>query len=154
MENMLINSFILVFERDLKKLETEIRQYRDDPSLWKVEGEINNSAGNLCLHLCGNLQHYIGALLGSTGYQRNRSLEFSAKGLSKKELLEEIDRTKHAVITTLKKLGANLLDQLYPEEVLGYPMTTVFFIIHLFGHFGYHLGQINYHRRLIAARQT
>jgi uncharacterized damage-inducible protein DinB len=150
MENKLINSFIQVFERDLKKLETEIKQYPDDSSLWKVAGEINNSAGNLCLHLCGNLQNYIGALLGNTGYQRNRPLEFSAKDLSKEKLLEEIDRTKHAVITTLEKLDMKSLDQRYPEESLGYPMTTGFFLIHLFGHFGYHLGQINYHRRLVA----
>jgi uncharacterized damage-inducible protein DinB len=150
MENMLINSFIQVFERDLKKLETEIKQYPDDSSLWKVAGEINNSAGNLCLHLCGNLQNYIGALLGNTGYQRNRPFEFSAKDLPKEKLLEEIERTKHAVITTLGRLDMKSLDQLYPEETLGYPMTTGFFLVHLFGHLGYHLGQINYHRRLVA----
>lgn len=150
MESTWINTFVQLFERDLNKLETEIRQYPDDASLWTVRGEITNSAGNLCLHLCGNLQNYIGALLGNTGYQRNRPLEFSATGLTRENLLQEIQRTKHAVITTLKRTDQSSLDKLYPEEVLGYPMTTGFFLTHLFGHFGYHLGQINYHRRLVS----
>jgi hypothetical protein len=150
METSMINAFIQTFERDLNKLEAEINQYPDDSSLWKVSGEITNPAGNLCLHLCGNLQNYIGSLLGNTGYKRNRPLEFSARGLSKEELIKEIHRTKVSVLSTLGKLDEQILEEIYPEETLGYPMTTGYFLIHLFGHFGYHLGQINYHRRLLA----
>jgi hypothetical protein len=151
MENVLVNSFVFLFERDLSKLEKEIEQYPDDKLLWQTAGQITNAPGNLCLHLCGNLQNYIGAILGNTGYVRNRTYEFSAKGLTKGQLLEEIARTKNSVISSLKKLDDKTLHQQYPEEVLGYPMSTVFFLNHLFGHFGYHLGQINYHRRLITA---
>lgn len=150
MENAL-HYFIQLFERDLDKLEAEIRLYPNDESLWRVDGEIKNSAGNLCLHLCGNLQNYIGTLMGTTGYQRNRPLEFSAKGLSRENLVQEIAQTKIAVIETLKNTDPQLLDKIYPEETLGYSMTTGFFLVHLFGHFGYHLGQINYHRRLVAS---
>lgn len=148
MKNTLIDSFVFLFERELDKLEAEIKQYTDEASLWKLEGDIKNTAGNLCLHLCGNLQQYIGAHLGHSGYLRNRPLEFSAKGVSRAVLLKEVQKTKQVVSATLKKMNDDALRQIYPEEVLGYPMTTVFFLTHLFGHFGYHLGQINYHRRI------
>jgi hypothetical protein len=149
MKNPLTDSFIFLFEREVDKLEAEISQYPDEPSIWKIEGDIKNSAGNLCLHLCGNLQHYIGARLGNSGYQRNRPLEFSTKNVPQARLIQEIRKTKEAVVKALKKSDDTSLFNTYPEEVLGYPMTTVFFLNHLFGHLGYHLGQINYHRRMI-----
>jgi hypothetical protein len=149
METKLMPSFAQLFERDLEKLEKEIGLYADESLLWKKEPGINNAAGNLCLHLCGNLQHYIGAQLGKSGYQRNRPNEFSATGLSRSTLITEIQQTRQVVTGTLRNLNEASLSAIYPEEVLGYPMTTGFFLIHLFGHFGYHLGQINYHRRLI-----
>jgi hypothetical protein len=149
METTQLASLIFLFDRDLSKLESEISQYKSTNDLWKSGGGISNSAGNLCLHLCGNLQHYIGAQLGKSGYVRNRPNEFAAKGLSKEFLLAEINTTKEIVIETLKNLPDNEVQLIYPEQVLGYPMTVGFFLNHLFGHFGYHLGQINYHRRLI-----
>jgi hypothetical protein len=69
--------------------------------------------------------------------------------LSRENLLNEIKATKEVVIETLKNLPDNEVQLIYPEQVLGYPMTIGFFLNHLFGHFGYHLGQINYHRRLV-----
>jgi hypothetical protein len=149
MENPLLQTLASLFERDLKKLEEEIKQYEHEALLWKTEGGIKNPGGNLCLHLCGNLQYYIGTRLGNTGYERNRPLEFSAKNIDKTRLIEEIKRTKQAVLDTLEKMNDENLHEIYPEEVLGYPMTTVFFLIHLSGHLSYHLGQVNYHRRLI-----
>jgi hypothetical protein len=149
METKLMSSFVQLFERDLNKLEKEIGLYADESLLWKRGPGINNSAGNLCLHLCGNLQHYIGAQLGRSGYQRNRPNEFAASGIGKATLITEIQETRKVVTVALQKLNETSLDETYPEEVFGYPMTTGFFLIHLFGHFGYHLGQINYHRRLI-----
>ncbi|MBT1699888.1 DUF1572 family protein [Fulvivirgaceae bacterium PWU4] len=149
MKNTLIESFVFLFERELDKLEAEIKQYPDEASVWKLEGDIKNPGGNLCLHLCGNLQQYIGEQLGHSGYQRNRPLEFSARDVSRAQLLNEIQKTKLVVSATLRKLDDESIRQMYPEEVLGYPMTTVFFLTHLLAHLGYHLGQINYHRRLI-----
>jgi hypothetical protein len=149
MENPLLQTFASLFERDLKKLEEEIKQYGNEVLLWKTDGQIKNPAGNLCLHLCGNLQYYIGTRLGNSGYERNRALEFSAKNVARTQLLEEIQRTRKSVAEALQKMNDGDLDKLYPEEVLSYPMTTVFFLIHLSGHLGYHLGQINYHRRLV-----
>jgi uncharacterized damage-inducible protein DinB len=149
MGKLLIQTFIQLLERDLNKLEQEIKQYPDDNTLWAIHADIKNSAGTLCLHLCGNLQHYIGVRLGQSGYIRNREQEFSARNISKATLLAEIEKTKGVVINSLHKLDSEKLESLYPEEVLGYPMTTSFFLIHLIGHLNYHLGQINYHRRMI-----
>lgn len=149
MEKLFIASLIKIFERDLNKLETEINLYNNESGLWQIRGEVKNSGANLCLHLCGNLQHYIGHVLGKIHYIRNRDDEFSARNVAQQKILEEIQRTKISVINTLKNLDSQVLQANYPEEVLGYSMTTLYFLIHLQGHLNYHLGQINYHRRLI-----
>ena len=89
MLNLLLADF---FERDMLKLKEEISLYKDETNLWKVENTISNSAGNLCLHLIGNLKHFIGATLGNTGYVRQRELEFSSKNIPRSELHSEIDK--------------------------------------------------------------
>ena len=145
----LIESLIQLYERDLDKLKTEIGLYADEADLWKTSGEITNSAGNLMLHLIGNLKHFFGAVLGETGFVRDRDKEFSDGGVSRAEMLVEVDAAKAAVIDTLKKLTAEDLAKTYPIEVFGHPMTTEYFLVHLATHLNYHLGQINYHRRLL-----
>jgi hypothetical protein len=147
--NEFITSVSKLLEHDLNKLESEINLYPTDESLWIVKGDIKNSAGNLCLHLCGNLQHFIGHVLGGSGYVRNRDNEFAAKGISKNELIKEIHATKFAVAEALKKLPASALENEYPVKLFDFPMTTLYFLIHLTAHLEYHLGQINYHRRLL-----
>jgi hypothetical protein len=149
MEKEFISSIEKILNRDLQKLKEEINLYPTDDLLWKIEGEIKNSAGNLCLHLCGNLQHFIGAILGNSGYVRNRDNEFAAKGLSKQELQTEIDNTIKSVNNATKTLNPAILTAEFPIKVLEYPVTTTLFLIHLTAHLEYHLGQINYHRRLI-----
>ena len=148
MENPFIHSILTILERDLKKLEDEIKLYPSEDSLWNLAGAIKNPAGNLCLHLCGNLQHYIGAVLGGSGYSRNRDREFAARNISREDLLLEIQQTKSSVRSALEQLDPIALDRSYPEQVFSYSMTTSYFLIHLASHLGYHLGQINYHRRL------
>lgn len=147
--NAFLTSIHDIILRDLDKLEKEISLYPDEESIWKLDGEIANTAGNLCLHLCGNLQHYYGAVLGKTGYVRHRDLEFSSKNISKEKLIEEIHKAKDAVSKTLKAFPADQLEKDYPEKVYDYPMTSQHFFIHLCAHLGYHLGQVNYHRRLL-----
>jgi uncharacterized damage-inducible protein DinB len=148
MDNLLLDWVKELLLRDLNKLKQEIHAYKTEETIWTLDGEIKNTAGNLCLHLCGNLQHYIGAVLGQSGYLRNRDAEFCTKGLSKEALLKEIDATLRVVPKTLTALDPATLDQQYPEDVFGKPMPTGYFLIHLAGHLNYHLGQINYHRRL------
>lgn len=138
-------------ERDLSKLKEEIGLYADEADLWKTDGEITNSAGNLALHLIGNLRHFFGAVLGNTGYVRDRDKEFSDGGISREELITGIDQAAADVRSTLERLSDADLAMNYPIEVFGHPMTTEYFLVHLATHLNYHLGQINYHRRLLGS---
>jgi uncharacterized damage-inducible protein DinB len=147
---MLQEILIELYERDLNKLKTEIEQFANEADLWKTSGDITNSAGNLCQHLIGNLQHFIGAVLGESGYVRDRDSEFATRNSSKEELLQEIDTTLAVLKQTLGTLSDEDFAKTYPIEVFGEPLTTGFFLTHLTTHFNYHLGQINYHRRLLA----
>jgi len=146
---MVTETLKTLFNRDLNKLKTEIESYENESSIWKIDKNISNSAGNLCLHLIGNLNTYIGAELGKTGYIRNRPLEFSLKDIPKSELIEKIEATIQVVNSTLETLNDTDLEKNYPQIVFEKEMTTGFFLIHLATHLGYHLGQINYHRRLV-----
>lgn len=148
---MIITSLKSIFKRDLEKLYSEIEQYKDEKKIWYTEKSIANSAGNLCLHLVGNLNAFIGAELGKTGYVRNRPLEFSLKDVPKTVLLQQVKETISAVDKSLDMTKEEQLNDNYPLEVFGYKMTTGYFLIHLSGHLSYHLGQVNYHRRLLDA---
>ena len=146
---MIKESLLEIFERDLNKLKTEISLYKDENSLWIVKKEISNSAGNLCLHLIGNLNHFIGAILGKTGYERNRENEFAAKNIPRQELVNKIETTVQVVINTLNKLSVEDFEKDFPIQKHDKIVKTDFMLFHLITHFNYHLGQINYHRRLI-----
>lgn len=146
---MLKESLLQIFERDLNKLKDEISFYKDEKSLWIVKNEISNSAGNLCLHLLGNLNHFIGTALGKTGYVRNRENEFAAKNISREELVIEIEKTILVVMKTLNNLSSEDFEKDFPVQKHGEIVKTDFMLLHLLTHFNYHLGQINYHRRLI-----
>ena len=138
-----------LFNRDLNKLKTEISAYQHEPALWKIDASIANSAGNLCLHLVGNLNTFIGLHLGQSGYVRDREAEFSLKNVPRTELLEKIEDTIGIVDKTLAALTSARLEQEYPIEVFDARQTNGFMLIHLATHLTYHLGQINYHRRLL-----
>lgn len=146
---MLKAALIEIFERDLNKLKDEINLYENDESLWIITGEVSNSAGNLCLHLIGNLNHFIGALLGETGFVRNRDSEFSSKNVSREELSQSIEKTIKTVIESLNKLSDADFDKEFPIEKHGNTQKIDYMLLHLLTHFNYHLGQINYHRRLL-----
>lgn len=147
--NSIIQSTIDLINRDLDNLVEEINAYEHESDLWKLKSGINNSAGNLCLHVCGNLQHFIGAWIGGDGYIRNREDEFALKDVPRDQLLDEIVAARKSVTNALQNMPENQLDEIYPKKVLGKPMTHTYFLIHLTAHLNYHLGQINYHRRLI-----
>lgn len=147
---MLTDILIEVYERDLDKLKTQIESYANEDDLWKTDGQILNSAGNLCLHLNGNLQHFFGAVIGGTDYSRDRDLEFADKQVSRDKLIAGIDAARDAVVSTLEKMTPEDYEKTYPVEVYGKPMTTGFFFVTLSSHFNWHLGQIDYHRRLLA----
>ncbi len=149
MASVIANCVSEILVRDLQKLATEVSAFKNEENLWKVQGTISNSSGNLVLHLCGNLQHFIGAVLGNSGYIRNRDEEFLKKNISKKNLLTEIEKTIEAVKTGMSTLTDEDLYKEYPVEVFGKHSSKAFFLIHLTAHLDYHLGQINYLRRVL-----
>lgn len=147
--SLVIKSLHSLYERELDKLLEELKSYEDEKNLWKLNGEIANTGGNLVLHLCGNLRHFIGAMLGGSGYIRKREDEFNLKDVKRSELVEEVKTTQKVVLETLNELNEAQLEEHYPINVFGKEMTTLYFINHLYGHLNYHLGQLNYHRRML-----
>jgi hypothetical protein len=138
-----------LYSRDLTKLELEISQYANEESIWHIEKAISNSAGNLCLHLIGNLNTYIGKELGGIEYIRDRPLEFSQKGVPKETLISRIKETHKIVMDTFDRLNPASLSTEYPVLLAEGMKSTRHTLIHLAMHLSYHLGQINYHRRLL-----
>ncbi len=145
----MLHSLSELLIRDLTKIQAELGLYEDEKLIWKTTDSILNSAGNLALHIAGNLQHFIGSVLGDNGYVRQRELEFSSKDIPVTDVIEELDWTKMAVSSTLDKLNEQDLSKSFPINVFGHEMTTELFLLHLLSHTSYHLGQINYHRRLL-----
>lgn len=138
-----------LFKRDLNKLIVEAEAYSGEEKLWLATAGISNCGGNLCLHLIGNLNAFIGAELGNSGYVRHRELEFTHKDVPKASLISQIRDTILIVDRTLEKLSEEDLGNEYPNLIFKEPMTTGYFLMHLATHLAYHLGQVNYHRRLL-----
>jgi uncharacterized damage-inducible protein DinB len=145
----MIDTLKTLFQRDLTKLKLEIESYQDQSNIWQIDKAIANSAGNLCLHLIGNLNTYIGAQIGKTNYIRNRELEFSDTNVPKAILIAQIEATMQTVNDSLALLTDADLNKEYPILVFEAKTSTEFLLIHLTTHLTYHLGQINYHRRLL-----
>src|SRR5687768_11755523 len=146
---MITPVLIQIFERDLSNVSEELTLYKDDASIWELKEGLPVTGGNLCLHIAGNLQHFIGTVLGDTGYVRNKNAEFSAKNISRQKLIDLIHETKSVVKDTLEQVTKKELDNPYPQQVLDEPVTTEFFLLHLVTHLNYHFGQINFHRKLV-----
>ena len=144
---MLKEYLIKIFDRDLEKLISEIQLFENEENLWIVKGDIKNSAGNLALHLCGNLKHFIGHNLGGTNYIRERDKEFSLKNISELELIKNIEETKDVVISTLTNFDESRFSEIYKEKISLGDVEIGYFLLHLITHLNYHLGQINYLRR-------
>jgi hypothetical protein len=138
-----------IFARELTSLRQEIEAYPTDADLWKVVPGIANPGGNLALHLAGNLRHFVGAVLGGSGYVRNRDAEFSTRNLSRAEVAREVNDAQTALQNTFRNLGAAELAAEYPEPVAKVRINTADFLTHLASHLSYHLGQIDYHRRIV-----
>ncbi len=139
----------VLFERDLTRLIQEIEAFPSDEALWEVRDGVTNPAGNLALHLEGNLREYIGRLLGGVPYQRERDKEFSTRQLSRADLVARIADVRSFVPAIIERLTARELNNAYPQNVLGVELTTHQFVVHLYGHLNWHLGQIDYLRRLL-----
>lgn len=151
---MLTEAVRALLLRDLRALQRELDAYPDDEHLWKLAPGIANSAGTLALHIAGNLRHFLGAVLGGSGYVRDRDAEFSRRDLDRDELRREIEAAMRTVETTLSTLTREQLDASYPVPLAGRRVRTSDFLVHLVSHLDYHLGQIDYHRRLLTSGGT
>jgi hypothetical protein len=137
-----------IIRRELVSLRKEIEAYPSDADLWKAVPGISNSGGTLALHLAGNLRHFIGGVLGGSGYRRNRDGEFATRDLSRADLVREVDDAIAAVERTFSGLSDAILATDYPEKVANVRVKTGDFLVHLESHLAEHLGQIDYHRRI------
>jgi uncharacterized damage-inducible protein DinB len=146
---MLVEAVAAILDRDLQALAREVNAYPDDSALWQLPEGVVNSAGTLILHLTGNIQHFLGSRLADTGFVRDRPAEFATRGLPRAALLRHIEAARNAVRAAASKLNDSGLEHDYPEVVGGMRVATGEFLIHLVSHFTYHLGQVDYHRRLV-----
>lgn len=144
------DTVLRLLHRDLTAAQREVEAYPDDAALWRVVPGIGNSGGTLAMHLAGNLRHFIGATLGATGYARDRDAEFSVRGISRAEVSRHLNDAMTQVTNTLRVLDPSTLDAVYPITV-GTALTvrTDVYFVHLVAHASYHLGQIDYHRRIV-----
>ena len=148
--NGAVASIAAIIERELRSLRAQVEACSDERDLWLIAPGIANPPGVLAAHLVGNLQHFIGARLGGTGYVRDRDAEFARRDRSRGEVVAAIDETRGVVRATLSALPEGELDLDYPDAIAGVRVTTGDLLIHLASHLAYHLGQIDYHRRLLA----
>ena len=137
--------------RDLDRLAAQIRSYRDEASLWWVSGTILNPGGVLALHVVGNLEHYVGSVLGESGYARDRAAEFRARGVPREEILRRISACRETVARVLPALDADALAAPYPGDGPSHlaGASTCRLLLHLTSHMSWHLGQVDYHRRIL-----
>ena len=145
---MLASELAALFARDLTRLRQEIEAFPDTSALWATAPGISNLAGTLALHLEGNLREYVGRQLGHIDYQRDRPAEFGTRGAPKADLVARAEALREQIPAVVAALSDAELTATYPEAVLGVPMSTRQFLIHLSGHLNYHLGQIDYLRRI------
>lgn len=151
---MLISIVQAMLLRELAAVQRSVEAYPDDASLWALPKGLPNAGGTLVLHLAGNLQHYVGTVLGDSDFERDRPAEFARRDVPRAELLRELAAAIAAVDHTLPTLSDDSLSQPYPEPIGGHVLTTGVFLAHLATHLAYHLGQLDYHRRVVSGDAT
>jgi hypothetical protein len=141
--------FAALYRRDLTRVIQQLQRFPDGPALWQLAPGVTNSAGNLALHLEGNLREFVGRQLGEVPYQRRREQEFAAKGVSKAEMISRLEEVAELVPRVLASLSDDVLAAPYPSQVVGGFESTQQFMLSLLAHLNYHLGQIDYLRRFL-----
>lgn len=149
-----IRTYARIFDRDLGVLAREMSLYPDDASLWREVPGQPTLGGNLALHLAGNLRHFLGAVLGGSGFKREREREFDQRGLSRETLVADIRTAQAEVAVALAGLDPARLDQPFPETIRDHQLSTRMVLVHLITHLSFHLGQVDYHRRAATGDRT
>jgi len=143
-----------IMVRELRGMKNELLAYQDEGDIWRSVPGLPNSAGTIALHVAGNLQHFVGAQLGKSGYVRDREAEFGRRDVPVSEMVKELDRTVAALDAAFAKLEEEAMDRPFPQEIAGVRPTVGEFLVHLVAHLAYHLGQIDYHRRCVTEDDT
>ena len=147
---MLIPTIRTLLLRDLASFQQQLEAYPDERLIWATPPGITNSAGTLALHAAGNLQHFIGARLGNTGYVRDRPAEFGSRDVPRADVLADLARAIEAVGATLTTLDPAVLETEHPDSFTAGKRVSVGVLLgHLATHLTYHLGQVDYHRRVV-----
>lgn len=151
---MFIEHIHHIMIRELRGIKSELLAYQDESDVWRPVPGLPNTAGTIALHVAGNLQHFVGAQLGKSGYIRDREAEFGRRDVSVAEIVDELDKTIAALDATFARLEEKAMDRPFPQEIAGVRPTVGEFLVHLVAHLAYHLGQIDYHRRCITGDAT
>ncbi len=150
----MLNDLQKLFDRDIDGLRAQVEYYPDDAALWRVVPGLPNVGGTLVLHAAGNLRHYVGAQLGNTGYVRDRDAEFGTRDLPRTDVLRIVAAARTEVREALLALDPSALTEGYPLPIGGKSFTTSLWLLHLSTHLAYHLGQVDYHRRVVTGDST
>jgi Protein of unknown function (DUF1572) len=150
----LLEDLKVLYLREITTLERELDLYPDDASVWEELPGLPNPGGNLILHLAGSLQHFFGASLGNAGYQRNREAEFTKRNVSRSDLKQELSRAKFGVIAAFENLTEDRLTEVFPVQFADAPFSIRLTLLQFLGHLAYHLGQIDYHRRMVTGNSA
>jgi Protein of unknown function (DUF1572) len=151
---MLLDELRTLYLREVATLERELSLYPDDASVWTALPGQPNSAGTLFLHLTGSLQHFFGAVLGQTGYVRDREVEFNRRGVPRSELRAQLLGARHGLLAAFDRLTEADLEQTFPVQFADAPLTIRITLLQFLTHLAYHLGQIDYHRRAVTGNET
>lgn len=149
---MLASELSALYSRDIQRLIQELQAFPDTASLWKTGPGVTNAAGTLALHLEGNLREFIGRQMGKIPFERDRPLEFSARGVEQAELVARLEAVKASIPKVIASLTDAELAAANSELYMGQPISRHQFLVHLNGHLNYHLGQIDYLRRFVTGR--
>jgi len=143
MLNIILTTF---YSRDIRKLIEELNLFKDEENLWRTKGSVKNPAGNLALHIIGGTNYLFGTILARTGYVRNRDREFSEKGVDRKQLVAQLEALIPLISNTLEGLD---MDAEYPLMFDDAKRSSTYVLTQLALHLNYHLGQVNYLRRIL-----
>lgn len=150
----LLEDLEMLYLREVATLERELDLYPDDKSVWKELSGLPNPAGTLFLHLAGSLQYFFGAVLGKSGYVRDRAAEFSKRDVPRSEIRQELARARQGVKAGFANLTEAHLKQVFPVQYAGAEVLTQLTLLQFLTHLAYHLGQIDYHRRVVTGEST
>ena len=118
-------------------------QQLSEEEIWWRPNAASNSAGNLVLHLCGNVRQWIISGLGGAEDRRERDLEFSEQGpIPREALIAQLRRTVREANRVLARVSDDVLAR--KHWIQGFHVTGLYSVFHVSEHFAHHAGQIVY----------